>query len=672
MGRHSSDGDRAGNEWNRSEKNPARDTGGFGAAPGGPGRRAARGDTGGFRAPGDSGGFRAPSEDSGRQPTAGDTGPRPRAGDAVRRPVEGDPGPSGTSSNRPAGSDSGGFRAAGDSGGFRAAGDSGGFRAAPNAGDDDFGFDHREPPSGRSGAWLWGIAALVLVAALVAGLVIWQTSSSGCGDRVKVAVASDAAMTNPLREVARQASADSCYDFDVQTAAGADMPGLMTQGAAAPDLWVADSQVQARRVTTQVRRELDLVSPSIASTPAVVAGTDVPELQTWVDVMKLPNLRTGSPVDTSTGDAPIIGALAAVDAGELSEEEFTEAMTVLAIQQNNARLANDSEGARLNLANQEGVPVVTTEQQYELFVRTHPGSQLKSAVPASGTVTLDYPLVNTASAAKQEAAAEAGAALAAALDSDAGRKALADAGYRDPEGNGVGEPVKRLELRDPASVDKALRQWQVLGVPIRTLVVQDTSGSMEAAAGGSTRAELLIEASKTGLKLFPNNTMVGGWAFSVDKGGNGQDWVEMEPIKRLDAPSGRGTHRDALVKAVETGLSDLGGGTGLYDTTLAAFKQVQETYDPNYSNSVIVMTDGQNEDPDSISLQELLAELKRLEDPARPVLVLTIGISDDADTDALKQIADATGGTTYVAKTPADIRNVFVDAIQARVAAAGR
>lgn len=553
-------------------------------------------------------------------------------------------------------------------------------RAASNGGpasgasrsDDDFGFEHREAGSGRRGGWLWAIIALIAVVALVTGVIIWQAGSGGCGDRTRVAVASDAAMTGPLREVARQASADSCYDYDVQTAAGADVPGLLTLGAAAPDLWVADSQVQARRVTTQVRRDLDLVAPSIASTPTVVAGENVPGLDTWVEVMKLPDLRTGSPVDTSTGDAPIIGALAAVDAGELPEEKFTEAMTVLAIQQNNARLTNDNEGTRLNLANTAGVPVVTTEQQYELFMRTHQGSKLKSSIPAAGTVMLDYPLVNTASAARQQVADEAGAALVAALNSDAGRKALTDAGYRDADGNGVGEPLKKLELRDPTSVDKALRQWQVLGVPIRSLVVQDTSGSMATPAGGTTRAGLLIDASTTGLKLFPNNTMIGGWAFSVDKGGDGQDWVEMAPIRRLDARSGSGTHREALGRAVEEGLSDLGGGTGLYDTTLAAFKKVQDTYDPNYSNSVIIMTDGQNEDPNSISLDELLAELKRLEDPARPVLVLTIGISDDADSDALKQIAEATGGTTYIAENAADIRTVFVDAIQARVAAAGR
>ncbi|MCG7634212.1 substrate-binding and VWA domain-containing protein [Gordonia McavH-238-E] len=538
--------------------------------------------------------------------------------------------------------------------------------------DDDFGFEHRNTDGGRRGGWLWAGAVLLVVVALVTGVIIWQTSSGGCGERTRVAVASDSAMTGPLREVARQASADSCFDYDVQTAAGADVPGLLTQGAAAPDLWVADSQVQARRVTTQVRRELDLVSPSIASTPAVVAGTDVPELGTWVEVMKLPDLRTGSPVDTSTGDAPIIGALAAVDSGELADEDFTEAMTILAIQQNNARLANDNEGTRLNLANTSGVPVVTTEQQFDLFMRTHPGSKLTSTIPAAGTVMLDYPLVNTAPAARQQASADAGAALVAALGTDAGRAALADSGYRDADGNGVGQPVKELELRDPSSVDKALRQWQVLGVPIRSLVVQDTSGSMETPAGGTTRAGLLIDASQTGLKLFPNNTMIGGWAFSVNKGGPGQDWEELAPIRRLDARSGSGTHRDALGRAVEEGLSDLGGGTGLYDTTLAAFKKVQDTYDPNYSNSVIIMTDGQNEDPDSITLDELLAELKRLEDPARPVLVLTIGISDDADSDALKQIAEATGGTTYVAENAADIRTVFVDAIQARVAAAGR
>ena len=553
--------------------------------------------------------------------------------------------------------------------------------ARPASGDDGFGFEHRRSSSGRRGGLIWGIAALILVVALVTGFVLWRTGAVGCGDRTSVAVASDPSMTSALQSVAQQASADSCFDYQVSGVAGAEVPGQLTSGEQAPDLWVADSQIQARRVLTQVRRDLNLVSPSIATSPTVVVGKDVPELNSWVDVMKLPDLRTGSPIDTSTGDAPIVGALTEVNGGALTEDELTSAMTVLAVQQNNARLENDSDGARLNLANATGVPVVTTEQQYLLYMRTHSDAGLTASVPADGTVMLDYPMVNTASTSRQDTAAEAGQALMDRLASDDGLAALNESGYRNPDGDplpdnaGVGQ-VQRLQLDDPSQVDKAIRQWQVLGVPIRTLVVQDTSGSMAAPAGDTTRAELLIDASMTGLNLFPNNASIGGWAFGIDKGGPGQDWKWMSPIKRLDANSaGGGTHRDQLGRAVQRGLapSQLGGGTGLYDTTLAAFKEVQNSYDPNYSNSVIIMTDGQNEDPDSISLDELLSELKSLEDPARPVLILTIGISDDADTDALEQIAEATpGGSTYVAETPEDIQNVFVDAIQARVAAAGR
>ncbi|MYR06561.1 solute-binding protein [Gordonia sp. SID5947] len=547
--------------------------------------------------------------------------------------------------------------------------------------DDDFGFEHRRTSTGRRAGWLWGAAALIVVAALVTGFVLWRTGAVGCGDRETIAIASDPSMTSALRTVAQRASEDSCYDYEVNGVDGAEVPGQLTSGDKAPDLWVADSQIQARRVTTQVRRDLNMVSPSIASSPTVVVGKSVPQLNSWVDVMKLQDLRTGSPIDTSTGDAPIVGALAEVNAGNLSEKQLTGAMTVLAVQQNNARLANDSERTRLNLANTTDVPVVTTEQQYLLFTRTHKGSELKASVPSDGTVMLDYPMVNTASSARSDTAAKAGKELADRLASSDGQKTLNESGYRNPDGAalpdgaGIGE-VKNLELKDPSQVDRAIRQWQVLGVPIRTLVVEDTSGSMAAPAGDTTRAGLLIDASMTGLTLFPNNAMVGGWAFGIDKGGSGQDWKWMSPIRRLDAAAvGGGTHRQELARAVRRGLapSQLGGGTGLYDTTLAAFKTVQDSYDPNYSNSVIIMTDGQNEDPNSITLDQLLGQLKELEDPARPVLILTIGISEDADTEALKEIADATpGGTTYVAQTPEDIKSVFVDAIQARVAAAGR
>ncbi|GED96945.1 VWA domain-containing protein [Gordonia crocea] len=542
---------------------------------------------------------------------------------------------------------------------------------------DDFGFEHADTSKPRRGGLIWSLATLLIVLALVGGFVAWRGGVFGCKDE-PVAVAADPAIAGPLKEMAA-AAAGKCYAFTVTALPGPDVPAALTDPTKTPDLWVADSGAQARRVGAQVQRELPTVAASMAQSPVVAVGQQVPQLKSWVDVMKLPNLRMGSPVDTTIGDAPILGALAEVKSGGITQKQLVDAMTVLAVQQNNARTGNDREGTRLNLANTTpDIPVLTTEQQYLLFTSTHKGSALKAATPADGSVFLDYPMVNTAAPERTETATKAGQVLAEIAASEEGRKILAAGYLRDGQGqplaNGAGVgAVKPLPAQDQAQVDRALRQWQVLAVPIRTLVVEDVSGSMVASSGSGTRADLLREASLSGLKMFPNNAEIGAWMFSIDRGGPGVDYLEVAPIRPLNARAAGGrTHRDVLADAVRKAMANVHGGTGLYDTTLAAYKKVQSTYDPNFSNSVIILTDGENEDPNSITLEQLLAELKKLQDPARPVLILTIGISENADANALKAIADATGGTSYTAKTPADIRSVFVDAIAARIEAAGK
>lgn len=93
---------------------------------------------------------------------------------------------------------------------------------------------------------------------------------------------------------------------------------------------------------------------------------------------------------------------------------------------------------------------------------------------------------------------------------------------------------------------------------------------------------------------------------------------------------------------------------------------MQQSYDPRAVNSVIVLTDGANEDPDSITEAQLLEILAREQDPARPVIVVTIGITEDADAQTLAEISRVTGGSSYVARDPADIANVFVNALADR------
>ena len=256
------------------------------------------------------------------------------------------------------------------------------------------------------------------------------------------------------------------------------------------------------------------------------------------------------------------------------------------------------------------------------------------------------------------------------LTSEAGIAALADEGLRTPGGASAGEPVADvstfLPMPPARAIAAAVQSWQTLSVPSAILAVVDASGSMDFAARGGTRMELLADAAGMGLSFLPDHARVGLWIFSIDKGGRGQDWRVLEPMRSLDGRRPAGTQRDEL-RAWADRLPDLtDGGTGLHDTALAAYRQGLRDYRPGFSNAVVLMTDGENEDPGSISLDRLERRLEELRDPDRPVRIVGIAISRDADLDALRRMAAATGGQAYLAEEPDDILDVFARAVLSR------
>ena len=133
------------------------------------------------------------------------------------------------------------------------------------------------------------------------------------------------------------------------------------------------------------------------------------------------------------------------------------------------------------------------------------------------------------------------------------------------------------------------------------------------------------------------------------------------PARPLGTPVGRATQRDAVIAAVD-GMHSV-GGTGLYDTIDAAYRETLRTWRKDQQNVLMVMTDGKNEDADGLSLAELGRSLRKLRDRARPVTVILIAYGRDADVPALDQAAAAAGGRTYVARDPADIGKVFLAAM---------
>jgi Mg-chelatase subunit ChlD len=127
----------------------------------------------------------------------------------------------------------------------------------------------------------------------------------------------------------------------------------------------------------------------------------------------------------------------------------------------------------------------------------------------------------------------------------------------------------------------------------------------------------------------------------------GLDHVEVLPSRRLDALVEGRTQRELLGDAV-AGLpaSLVDGGTSLYDTTDAAMTAAREQYDPATVSTVLLITDGRNEDSTGLDLPAVTARLAEQADPARPVSLVAVAFGPDADLAALEQLAAAAGPTS--------------------------
>ena len=99
---------------------------------------------------------------------------------------------------------------------------------------------------------------------------------------------------------------------------------------------------------------------------------------------------------------------------------------------------------------------------------------------------------------------------------------------------------------------------------------------------------------------------------------------------------------------------------------LDAYDMVRSSYDPNMINSIIVISDGANDTTSDLTADAFISELRARVDPARPVIVVTIGLLGDADPETLAEISRTTGGSSHIANTPDEIVGVFAEAIGRR------
>ncbi|MGY1684796.1 VWA domain-containing protein [Geodermatophilus sp. SYSU D00867] len=526
------------------------------------------------------------------------------------------------------------------------------------------------------------LVVALLVVALVAGGVVWwlagSGSSDGCGTTrtVRVTVAPELGdVAQDLLAEPQDLGGGACAAAEVAAQEPLQTVGDLSalEGSALPQVWVPDSSLWTVRAGDA---PLD-PSGSMATSPVVLgtsrAAADAlgwsEQAPQWSEALSgarpvaVPDLAA-----SAEGVAALAAVRTSLGGGDAADNAVVQA--VLAARRGPA--VSPADALATAQSGDPGSPLVPVSEQEVISVnRGSEDPQLVAVYPAEGSPELDYPVLRVGSPGDDDRAAVD--AVVRALTSESARTAVLAAGFRDADGTaptdpgaGVREQAPEVLPVDAEQVQGLLAELARLAAPSRLLTVIDVSQSMEAPAGNGTRATLARDAAKSALTLIPGTSSIGLWVFAYQLQGE-QDWVELAPIRTLDEEVDGGTQRDALDEQLDTLPGRLSpGGTGLFDTALAAVRAAREQYDPNAVSSVVLVTDGTNEDSSGIALDELVQTLQDEADPQRPVKVIGVALGPDADVAALEQIAQATGGAAYSAVDPNDLQGVLFDALRQR------
>ncbi|MES9537559.1 substrate-binding domain-containing protein [Actinomadura sp. NPDC000600] len=317
---------------------------------------------------------------------------------------------------------------------------------------------------------------------------------------------------------------------------------------------------------------------------------------------------------------------------------------------------------------------LSSEQALYAYNRTKPAEPAVALYPIEGTLSMDYPFAVTT---KDDARGKGARLLEQAMRTEATRKDVLDAGFRTADGkapSGFGQaagvsPARPRQLPSPKSEDvaKVMQAWAKLSLGLRLLTLIDVSGSMAEKVGPNVnRLQAIAQVSQGGLSMMSNDTELGQWLFSTNMNGK-TPYKETVPIGALGDRIGSTTRRGLVLSTLNQMRPKSDGDTGLYRTMLAAYKMMNDSYKPEFGNSILLLTDGKNDDPDGPSLQDTLKQLKGMQDPNKPIQVNMIGFGKGVDKNELEQIAAATNGNVQVAMTPSEISRIFLKMLSRRI-----
>lgn len=546
--------------------------------------------------------------------------------------------------------------------------------------------------SGRQRHWfrimltLAGIAVAVLISppgARMVGLGLpWAPGEESCRTTaVLVAVAPQAA---PIVEGALGPAQGSrlpdgrCLDLEIRSQEPLDLVNGSTvlPVTRAPQVWIPDSslwtpQVNAWELSTA--GSLAFTPLVLATSPAAVSRLGWDEHPpSWGEGLSgarpvaMPDPRTSTTaLGTFLGLWQSLGKKAAAN----------QAVAAALLSTSRAGAPSIQAAVEAAASNDPDAPLLAaTEATVFNANRGADGPRLVAVYPEQGSPALDFPIIRVAPQQQDSHRSTAVDAILDRLTSDTTATLVRENGLRDSSGNGPGGPgvqdgaVTVMAMPEPTEVAAFLGRLRELQIPSRILTVMDVSLSMRTEVPGTSlsRVQLAGQAAVAAGDLLTDRSSAGLWVFALDLDG-GLPHRELSQVAPLGSADDGRTHRDQLnqeLSSLSTYLS--GGGTALYATAVAAMKTMQRSHDADAVNSVVLFTDGTNENDPSMSLDQAVAQLTAMHDPKHPVQLIAIGIGPTADLEGLQALTAPTGGKAYRANTANQLRQVLFESLARR------
>lgn len=529
--------------------------------------------------------------------------------------------------------------------------------------------------SGRTA--LAGGLAILLLGGTGLGFVVFDSEQHATGPTVpaecdttqRVPVVTDQTMADILKQ--KPVDSQSCIVLDTTRQGDDPDDHAEPQQDMSAGLWIPTSS--AVFPTTSETKRFTIHTESLAtSSPVVVAPEHTRDFTTWTDIIGDSSVLMGNPLRDNAAHAAARSAVAEVQNNTASKQQLTRAMIARTVSGESGQAASTEAELLESSVSQERMAVVS-EKGFLDFVESHPqGDQVRAMVPGSGAWLLDYPLmVPSEAASRNETIAQAAEEIAAYLDSERGLQVLTDHHLRGVDGRRLADSrsaaaAPRLVVQDEMPWQRLMTTWSRQTSAHNALYVLDASESMGRENPEANRSywRTAVDSTVIRTQFIPTRDSIGLWTSTVADGAD-KPYQQLVPIRRMDEYVDGTPQRKQIQDALANAELAEDTGSGLYRTTLAAFREVQDNYREQAVNSVVIVSDGSDTHGNDEELNELVRTLKEEQDRDKPVYIVTMAITDGDPPQDLREISGATGGTSHAGDSLQEIQERYLYTLSA-------